>query len=278
MPPDAVDAAIRAKLGLTPPAAAPGASPVPSAASQGSSPAPGQVALFQLTEAEVNELRSAAAQNTELRTQVSALTQEVGGLMSALEERGKREDEARAKIPTDEQLDDMPRSEAIRVVAGSLVQQEVNRLIRGLGVMATDLLEVKQGQEEADIRRAYPNVNIEKYRPQIQQLKLAMPRLSTLHALKILADPRELVPSIPDTTPASSAAPVDSGMGGSSAPLRPAPSPNEVTEADLQRGLVQAQKSGDTRLAERYIQMILSRRTDVPADRRQKELAAVRVR
>lgn len=249
--PAAADVAIRQSLGLPTGQVAP--VPAPAGQQPASQQTPDQ--------ALVGELR---AQNESLQNQIAQTNANIQALMGEMEVRKRTAEEV--KLPSDEELDALPRNEAIKRVAEAKAVEVINqRLMPGLRRMAGDLLETKAFVDEDGLRRAYPGLDVAKYRPLLNEKRASNPGLSALDAIRLIADPAELTPA---AAPARSHEAVHMearGRSGSSVVQQQSGSgPNE---ADLRQKFVVARQAGNRIQAERYLTEIMKLRPDVPARR-----------
>lgn len=251
------DNAIRTQLGLQAPRATATPAPAPS-------PAPAPAA----TPAEDPRLEGLLAQVELQRQDNDALRGQIGEMQSILQETQRVKTEASLQLPKEEELDGIPRVEAIRKVAEVIVKQQLGEVEGILRRMAPDLVKAKHFVEESELRTQYPGLNLEKYRPRLNQIRMQRPGLPAEEAIRLIADPRDLLPQ--ETTPLpQDGFHVGAGRGAAPAASRPAGTsqPAADLEADLQAGLVRARQAGDRNLADVYLQKLVKGRPDVPARR-----------
>ncbi len=241
------DAAIRQSLGLQASVVTPPAAPAAQPAQAQGNP-------------ELDELK---AQNELLRNQMAQMGQNMTQLMGELESRKPAVEDV--KLPTDEELDALPRTEAIKRVAEVKAIEVINqRLMPGLRKMAGDLLETKAFADESVLKQTFPNLKIEKYRTALADKRASNPGLSALDAIRLIADPNDL--TIAPSAPRSHEA-VHMEARGRSTPPPVTQSQGGPSESDLQAGFLKARQAGNRLQAERYLTEIMKRRPSVPANR-----------
>lgn len=246
----AADAAIRTSLGLQ--ASAPVVPQVPRTQQAPQGPNP-----------EVDELKT---QNELLRNQMVQMNQNMTQLMGELESR-RETSNPEVKMPTEEELEGMSRTEAIQKVAEAKVIEVINqRLMGGLRKMAGDVLEAKAFADEETLRRTFPNLKVDKYRAALAEKRASNPGLSALDAIRLIADPGDLSLAAPATR-TQEAVHIESRGRSASAPVTQARGQEGPSEGELQAGFLKARQAGNRLQAERYLTEIMKRRPDVPARR-----------
>jgi hypothetical protein len=234
--------------------AVPVASPVPAATSGNLD---GELALLK------NE-------NEALKTQLVTINEQMGGLLGQLET-SRNARQAEIKPPTEEELDSLPRGEAIRRTVGPMLAGLQRQLMGALGGMSEDVVRSRDFLDESAVRERFPALVFEKYRQQFRQKRNENRRLTAIEVIKLVADPADLVAVQADTTvprPQDRRFPVDSGVSGSGSRSAASGGDSSVTEAEIQSAIAKAREAGDVRQVERLTTELIKRRGDVPAQRR----------
>ena len=229
-----------AAVAITPPAAAPAAPAAPPA-----QPAVDVAALQR-------QLADLQASNQALASQVQTL-------------RTAPPQPVEIKLPPKEQLDAMPQSELAeyiaRQVAGhtmAAVQSQLSALEQQqIAPLTANLNAVRQADAERALRGRFPRLDLEKYRPAFEAKLAGNRSLSFEDAIRLVADPADLMPGDPAMT---SAQPVGAGVHmETGVPSRTAassaPASKEPSEAELVALASQARERGDTFNHRRYMQM-----------------------
>ncbi len=222
------------------PAAAVVPPPAPAApAAPATPPAPPAVDVAAL-QARLNELQ---ASNESLNAQVQAL-------------RAAPPVPVEIKLPPKEQLDAMPQSELAEFIARQVsghtmaaVQSQMAALkSQAIDPLAANLNAVRKAEAEKALKGLFPRLDLEKYRPAFEA-KLTQNRSLTFEdAIRLVADPADLMPGDPAMTSAPQAGAgvhMETGVPSRTA-ATPAPAQKEPTEAELISAANEARLRGDT--------------------------------
>jgi hypothetical protein len=131
----------------------------------------------------------------------------------------------------------------------ALVQLEVDlrkEFNASLVRMGADVVELRQTSSEQQVLKAFPHLQLEKYRP-AWEAKMAEKDLTAVEAMRLVADPADLMPqAAPSTTPGQS--PVAHMEGGrpTRSPTMPAPSTPKPTDEQRLRAASELADKGDT--------------------------------
>jgi hypothetical protein len=180
-----------------------------------------------------------------------------------------REQEQALQLPDDETLDELPRSQAIRRVAEVLAEQKVRALdqkyMGAFQRMATDVIASKNAIEEQQVKQLFPGVDLEKYRPVLDQKRAQFPQANTVDLVRLVADPKELAVQPDMTQGTQEEVHMETGHGaGMSAGGRDQDLRESITEDQLREGYVTARNSGQNLQAQSFLLEMLKRRPDVP--------------
>jgi len=287
MPNNAVEAAanraIRTKMGLASgevppspnPQQAPAGTPQGPAAHQGTPPqqaqAPAPVTADQLTALQ-NQIASMQASVEASRQQTSTQQNHIANLEGELAVLRNREDAKALQLPSDDELDELPRAEAIRRCAEVIAEQKLRVLdqkyLGAFSRLASDVVTMKNSSEERMIREQFPGVDIEKYRPILEQKRAMFPQASTVDLIRLVADPKELAQQPDMTQTPQDAVHMEVGQGaGMGAGGQGQQSREQITEDQLREGFVNARNAGQNLQAQSYLMEIIKRRPDVPTTR-----------
>lgn len=253
------DAKIRQQVGVpggSPGRVAPSGQPTPPG-----SPAPPPAADPRLDQL-MGELRN-------LQNQIGQRDQMLQALQGEIVELRRVKEEPTPELPSDESLDELPRGEAIRRVAGVIAAKAVKdlrgELVGAMGRMAVDVIQSRNALEEQELTRTFPGLDIEKYRPAIDRKRAEMPGARLSELVRLVADPNDLVAKPPDTTRATQEAVHMETGGASRAGVRRTQEQTGPTEQQLHDGFLAARQAGNKLQADAYLMEIIKRRPDVPA-------------
>jgi len=181
----------------------------------------------------------------------------------------RQKEEPTPELPSDETLDELPRGEAIRRVAGALTAKAVKdlkgELVGAMGRMAVDVIQARNTLEEQELARKFPGLDIEKYRPAIDRKRAELPGATLNELVRLIADPRDLIAEPPDRTRATQEAVHMETGGASRAGVRRTQEQPQITEQQLRQGFLDARTAGNKLQADAYLMEIIKRRPDVPA-------------
>lgn len=273
----AANSAIRAKMGLSTGTPTPQATPVrqnaaPNAQAPAGPPqpaaAPVPVTQDQLTA--ITEQLAAMKQGLDNSTQtVTTQQNHIANLEGELSQIRNREEQAALTLPSDEALDELPRAEAIRQCAEIIAEQKVRAIdqkyMGAFSKLATDVITMKNASEELQVKSIFPGVNIEKYRPVLEQKRAQYPQASTVDLVRLVADPMELAAQPNMTQQPQEEVHMETGAGASVAGGGAPQNRGQITEDQLREGFITARDSGNKLQANSYLQEMLKRRPDVPA-------------
>jgi len=230
---------------------------------------PAGVSLEQYNELKANmeqtqkQLQAVLSQNN----QIAARSQSLEGELAQLRE--NREDQS-LQLPSDDELQDMPRGEAIRRVAEGIAAKQMRELEKkftpAFQRLAGDFVGLRTTVEEDNLRKRFPKLDLEKYRLQLDEKRLAFPQATLGELVQLVADPVDLMQLASDTTQTTqedvhmeTGAGASTG-GGTAGGQTGGP---QLSEGDLQQGLLNARQAGNKMLADRYLMEIIKRRPDV---------------
>jgi hypothetical protein len=156
------------------------------------------------------------------------------------------------KLPSKEQLDAMPQSEALALLAGELtgqmtaaLQSQRGPLEQQIGVLQHNLNAVRKVEAENALKARFPRLDLEKVRPAFEAKLVANRSLSFEDAVRLVAEPADLLPAeSKPTTPAPSVH-IETGLPTGSA-ASAAPATKEPTDAEIIAQATAALRGGDT--------------------------------
>jgi len=257
-----VDNQMRAKIGL-PPQGTQTAVSVPAP-----TPVPNQPAPV------ADQTAALAAEIAEMRQDMVTYQQEnlhnqnvISNLQSDLVTLRGKQEEQRLQLPTDEELEDLPRGEAIRKMAEAIADTKIaeqNRMFMpAMHQLVGDFVALKNESEERQVKEVFPNLNIEKYRVQLDQKRIDYPKATTNELLRLIADPVDLMPTAQSTTP-NEGVHMETGLPtGTQTHI----GSREVAsqEAALKEGIDAARLAGNKSQSRALMMELLKLRPDVPA-------------
>ena len=180
--------------------------------------------------------------------------------------RGKQEDQ-KLQLPTDEELEDLPRGEAIRKMAEAIADAKIaeqNRMFMpAMHQLVGDFVALKNESEERQVKEVFPNLDIEKYRVQLDQKRIDYPKATTNELLRLIANPVDLMPAAQPTT-SNEGVHMERGL----------PTGNQTQtgsretasrEAALKEGITAARESGNKSQVNALMMELIKSRPDVPA-------------
>jgi hypothetical protein len=131
--------------------------------------------------------------------------------------------------------------------------------------MATDVIASKNAIEEQQVKQLFPGVDLEKYRPVLDQKRAQFPQANTVDLVRLVADPKELAVQPDMTQGTQEEVHMETGQGaGMSAGGRDQDLRESITEDQLREGYVTARNSGQNLQAQSFLLEMLKRRPDVP--------------
>jgi hypothetical protein len=226
------------------------ASPTPAPSSGASVPAPEAIPAppapppVQVSDPRIDDLLAKVeAQNAELR---------------AL--RDRKVEFPKLNLPSKEQLDAMPQGEALSLLAQTLdghMRAAVESVDRQIGAFATERLAplqdnlnaVRKREAEGLLKGKFPRLDLEKYRPKFEEALRKHRTLDFESAIRLVADPADLMPADSPTTPVSApGVHVETGLPARTAST-PAPAPKVLSVGELMAQSREARQKGDPFLA-----------------------------
>lgn len=198
----------------------------------------------------------APAQDPELLARIAQLEAENKASKS------RKLDLPKLNLPSREQLDAMPQGEALTLLASALdgrttaALEAVNQQLQSfnedrLVPIQENLNAVRKKEAEGLLASKFPRLDLEKYRPRFEAVLKKHRGLDFEEAIRLVADPADLMPAEAPKIPASaSAAHVDSGLPARTAST-PAPKEPELSSTELMAKAHEARRSGDPFLANR---------------------------
>ena len=160
------------------------------------------------------------------------------------------------QLPPKEQLDAMPQSELAALLAQQIaghtmaaVQSRVDTLERQqIAPLAANLNDVRKVEAEKALRGRFPRLDMEKYRPAFEAKLVQNRSLSFEDAIRLVADPADLMPADPAMTSAQGVGPavhMENGVPSRTAAI-PVSANKEPTRAELIASANEARVRGDT--------------------------------
>jgi len=259
-----VDDAMRRNLGIQVPPVAPVAPTQPPAAPQA------QPEVFAISKEEVEQMR---ANETQLTSKVEELSQGLGAALGELDNlKSIKQREEQHPLPSDNELDDLPRSRAMKLVAehaAAVAAQDLEaRMVPGLRNMAADMVTMKKASDESTVREAYPDLNLDKYRAEWDRVRGQNPGLSALQAIRACVPTADLMPAPPvSTTPATQDGGVhmEAGPGASAGRSIPQPPAPTATREELISASAAYRAKGMTKEADACLAQVVRATPSVPA-------------
>jgi len=252
--PQAIEARLRADV--VPHLLTPGSKPGSGSARPEPAPAAVPPAPAQSSQATPPAPAPVPAQDPDLLARIAQLEAENKANKS------RKLDLPRLNLPSKENLDAMPQGEALTLIAQALdgrttaALEAVNQQLQSfnedrLVPIQENLNAVRRKEAEVVLAGKFPRLDIEKYRPRFEAILKKHRGLDFEEAIRLVADPADLMPGEAPTIPASaSAAHVDSGLPARTAST-PAPKPPQLSSAELMAKAHEARRNGDPFLANR---------------------------
>lgn len=228
---------------VQPQAPAAPATPPPAAPAAPATPDP-QVQQLQ------DELAAKNAEFERLQREAAERDAELQAVLAASQEK--------AKLPSDKELEEMSSVEAAKAVGAAMTAQMDQKLAKLAADLHRDVVaptvktvgEVALTQKRETAQRAYPDVDMNKYRKAFDEQAKRYPDMSATQVLKSVADPRDLSPASPSpTTPTNAPQPagahIEGGVAAHASPSQPQPTGKEPQVIDHLEESVKRRQAGD---------------------------------
>lgn len=241
----------RAAQPAPPPLPSPPAAPAPVPAVPSAIPAPPPVDVAAL-QARLDALQ---ADNQALKADLEAI-------------RTIRSAPVNITLPPKEQLDAMTQGELAEVLAKSIAGHTMAQVEGRMGTLERERIEplqrnlnaTRKVEAESVLRARFPRLDLEKVRPAFEAKLAANRSLSFEDAVRLVADPADLMPGEPARTPASGpVVPIDTGLPVRAAAV-PAPANAGPTDAELLQQANTARIAGNSYEHRRLMQELAKRR------------------